>query len=176
MSGSFRFIISLAVIIICAASFPSQESDSVSAGAVVNGSLAELRDKHRVWLVVRRGAVLDARGAEVSILSEVYKEGNSRQSFPRTYNLIAKKLNKYMKEHGSITAAKNLSEADFIIFFNVLEVRRPLGTPYAYGELFIILNLKSKPRILWKTRSNGMFVDDAMGDFISELKAVRGEK
>jgi hypothetical protein len=176
MSGSFRFITSIVIIIICATSFPSQEREAASAGAVVNGSLAELRDKHTVWLIVRRGAILDARSAEASILSEVYKERNSRQTFPRTYNLIARKLNNYMKEHASISAAKTLSDADFILFFNVLEIRRPLGTPYAYGELVVILNVKSKPRIIWKTRSNGMFVDDAMSDFISELKAVRGEK
>jgi hypothetical protein len=119
---------------------------------------------------------LDARGAEASVLSEVYREENLRPAFPRTYNMIAKKLNKYMKEHGSITAALNLANADFILFFSVLEIRRPLGTPYAYGELFVVLNAKSKPRILWKTRSSGMFVDDAVNDFISELKNVRGEK
>ncbi|HEV7843453.1 MAG TPA: hypothetical protein VGO69_07130 [Pyrinomonadaceae bacterium] len=176
MSRSFRFIISFAIIISCAASFPSQERDSEFGDSVVNGSLAELRDKHKVLLIVRRGALLDARGAEASVLSEVYKEGNLRSAYPRTYNMIARKLNKYMKENGSITASSNLSDADFILFFNVLEIRRPLGTPYAYGELFIILNVKSKPRILWKTRSSGMFVDDAVSDFISELKTMRGEK
>lgn len=176
MSSSFRFIISFVIIIICAASFQSQERDSEPAGVAVKGSLAELRGKHRVWLIVRRGAILDARGAEASVISEVYRETSTRPTFPRTYNLIARKLNKYMREHGSITAARNLSDAEFILFFNVLEVRRPLGTPYAYGELFVILNVKSEPRILWKTRNNGKFVDDAVGDFISELKAVRGEK
>jgi len=136
----------------------------------------ELRDKHRVWLVVRRGALLDARGAEASVLSEVYREGNYRQTYPRTFNTIARKLNTYMKEHRSITAARTLSEAEFIIFFNVLEIRRPLGTPYAYGELFVILNVESKPRIIWRTKSSGRFVDDAVGDLISEMKAMRGER
>lgn len=173
MSGSFRLIILSVIIIGCAASFPSQERSSKFRGAVVNGSLEELRDKRRVWLIVRRSAVLDASGVESSVLSEVYRE--ARQSFPRTYNLIAQKLNKYMKQHGSISAAPNLTDSDFILFFNVLEIRRPLGTPYAFGELFVIINLKSKPRIIWQTRSGGMFVDDAVNDFISELKAVRGE-
>jgi hypothetical protein len=90
--------------------------------------------------------------------------------------MIARKLNKYMKEYGSITASPNLSEAEFIIFFNVLEIRRPLGTPYAYGEMFVVLNLKSKPRIIWKTRSKGMFVEDAISELLTELKAARGEK
>ncbi|MBD0372584.1 MAG: hypothetical protein ICV60_17200 [Pyrinomonadaceae bacterium] len=173
MYSSFKFIISLVIITACAGVFPSQERDSQSS---VKGSLAELRDKQKVWVIVRRGGLLDARDAEASVLSEVYKEGNQRQTFPRTYNVIARKLNKYMKQHGSITAARDMPEAEFILFFNVLEIRRPLGTPYAYGELFVILNAKPNPRIIWKTRNTGNFVDDAVGDFISELKAVRGEK
>ncbi|HEX8174873.1 MAG TPA: hypothetical protein VF543_07125 [Pyrinomonadaceae bacterium] len=169
MYRSFRLIISLAVIIGCAAPLPSQERDSG------RGSLAELRDKQRVWVIVRRGAVLDASGVDASVISEVYREGSHRPAFPRTFNLIARKLNKYIKEHKSISAARSLSDADFILFFNVLEIRRPLGTPYAYGELFVILNTQPSPRILWKTRNSGKFVDDAVADFISELKAVRGE-
>jgi hypothetical protein len=176
MSGSLRIIISFVIIISCVAPFPSQERASMQEGAAVKGSLAELRDKHRVWLIVRRGAVLDARGVEASVISEVYRDASPRAAFPRTYNMIAKKLNKYMKEHRSISAANNLTDADFILFFNVLEIRRPLGTPYAYGELFVILNTKAGPRILWKNRNAGRFVDDAVGDFISELKAARGEK
>lgn len=173
MRGYFRLILSLAFIIFSAASIPSQ---SLDAGSGASGSLAELRDKHRLWLIVRRSNVLDARSVETSILSEVYREGNLRQTFPRTYNAIARKLNKYMRQHRSISASRTLSDSEFIIFFNVLEIRRPLGTPYAYGELFVILNQKPKPRILWKTRSGGMYVDDALSDFISELKTVRGEK
>lgn len=171
MQSSFRLIISLAIILSCASSLPSQERDSGTGS-----SLAELRGKQRVWLIVRRGAVLDARSVDASILSEVYREGSHRTTFPRTFNLIARKLNKYIKEYKSVSAAPSLSEADFILFFNVLEIRRPLGTPYAYGELFVILNTKPKPRILWKTRNSGKFVDDAISDFLSELKAVRGEK
>lgn len=170
MCAGFRLITSLVIILSCAASFPSQERDSDK------GALSELKDKQRVWLIVRRGAVLDARSADASVIAEVNREVSHRTSFPRTYNLIAKKLNKYMKEHRSISAARNLSDAEFILFFNVLEIRRPLGTPYAYGELFVILNTKQGRRILWKTRNSGKFVDDAVSDFISELKAIRGEK
>lgn len=176
MPSGFTLIISFVIIIACAAPFQSQERVSSDERSIVKGSLAELRGKPRVWLIVRRGAVLDARGVEVSVISEVYRDVKGRPLFPRTYNMIARRLNKYMKEHRSISAARNLSDADFILFFNVLEIRRPLGTPYAYGELFVILNHKTGPRILWKTTNAGKFVDDAVGDFISELKAVRGEK
>lgn len=171
MSLKFRLVTALVFIVACAAPLSSQ-----GRAAEFSGSLAELRDKRRVWLIVRRSAVLDARGVDQSVLSEVYKEGSARQRFPLTYNLIAKRLNKYMREHQSISAAQTLSEAEFIIFFNVLEIRRPLGTPYAYGELFVILNENQRPRILWKSRTGGKYVDDAVGDFISELKAARGEK
>ncbi|MCA1558340.1 MAG: hypothetical protein LC731_07370, partial [Acidobacteria bacterium] len=126
MALGFKLIVSFILIVTHAAPLSSQTRDSE-----FSGSLVELRDKHRVWVIVRRGAVLDARGTEQSVLSEVYREGVARQSYPRTYNMVARKLNKYMREHQSITAARNLSESEFIIFFNVLEVRRPLGTPYA---------------------------------------------
>lgn len=168
MPCKFRLALSLLLLISCASSISVAQSEG--------GSLVELRDKRRLWLIVRRGALLDARGADASVLSEVYKEGNVRQNYPRTFNMIARKLNKYMKEHGSITAARTLSDAEFIIFFNVLEIRRPLGTPYAYGELFVILNANPNPRVIWKTKSSGMFVDDAVGDLISEMKAARGER
>ncbi len=170
MSAVFRFLLLIAIITNCAASLQSQER-----GSAASGSLTELRNKQRVWLIVRRTAVLDAQGgAEETVISEAYKETRGRQTFPRTYNAIARKLNNYMKRHGDITAAMSVSDAEFIIFFNVLEIRRPLGTPYAYGEMFVIINQQSKPRVVWKTRSKGMFVDDAIDEFISELKAARG--
>lgn len=176
MLSPIRLALPFALITAFAATFPSQERSSDFKEAAVNGSLTELRDKHRVWLIVRRSALLDVSGAEQSIFNEVYKEGNARQTFPRTYNLIARKLNKYMREHQSISAAQSLENAEFIIFFNVLEIRRPLGTPYAYGELFVILNERSKPRILWKSRKSGMFVDDAIDAMLSDLKGARGER
>ncbi len=176
MFRSIRFVLPLALIIAFAAKFPSQERSTDFKEVAVKGSLAELRDKRKVWLIVRRSALLDVSGAEASIMAEVYKEGNARTTFPRTYNLIAKKLNKYMHEHQSISAAQSLRDAEFVIFFNVLEIRRPLGTPYAYGELFVILNERSNPRIIWKTRKNGMFVDNAIDAMLSDLKDARGER
>jgi hypothetical protein len=175
MSRVFRFLLPV-FIIINIASAPAQERVSAVREESVTGSLADLRDKQRVWIVVRRSTLLDARDARESVLSEVYRNADPRQSFPRTFNLIARKLNKYIKSHRSLSAARSLSEAEFIIFFNVLEIRRPLGTPYAYGELYVILNVRSKPRIIWKTRSNGTYADDAIGDLLAELKATRGEK
>jgi hypothetical protein len=176
MPSIFRYVLLFILTLSGAPPFPSQERDAEVRRISPQGSLYELRDKSRVWLIVRRSNILDARGSEDYVLSEVFREESLRQNYPRTYNMIARKLNKYMKDHRSLSAARNLSDSQFIIFFNVLEIRRPLGTPYAYGELFIILNQPSNPRILWRSKRNGMFVDDAVSDFLSELKAVRGEQ
>jgi hypothetical protein len=175
MSGVIRFLIASAILIHGAAPLPAQERPSVINETAAEGSLHDLKNKQRLWLVVGRSSLLDASGSSESILNEIYREGAARQNYPRTYNLMARRLNKYIKEHGSMTAARTLSEAEFIIYFNVLEVRRPLGTPYAYGELFIILNEPGQPRILWRSRSGGMFAEDAMKAFLEDLKAVRGE-
>ena len=175
MARVLSSILQFVLVISSAASFPSQERSAGFKETAVKGSLAELRNKHRVWLIVRRSALLDASGAEETVLSEVYRSGNTWQNYPRTFNSIARKLNKYMKERRSITAARSLVDAEFIVYFNVLEIRRPLGTPYAYGELFVILNEASNPRIIWKSRSNGMFAEDAINTLLEDLKAARGE-
>lgn len=179
MSRAVRLFLMLALILSCADGFPSRAQSDGADEMTVNGSLEELRNKRRVLLMVRRSAVVDASGAATpSVLSEVDKQavGARPQSFPRTYNSIAKKLNKYMNEYGSITAARSIADADFIVFFNVLEIRRPLGTPYAYGELFVILNQAPQPRIIWKTRKSGMFAEDAINALIRDMKMMRGER
>lgn len=146
---------------------------------MATGSLAALKGKRVVYLMVRRSAVLDTSDDEKAILEEVNRAGTRASNFPRTYNTIARKLNKYMKENQSISAASDIAEAEFILFFNVLEIRRPLGYPYAFGELYVILNDKSdegKARIVWRTRKSGMFAEDAIDEFINFLKDARGER
>jgi hypothetical protein len=154
------------------------QQDSANEGAI-RGSLSELRDKRRILLMVRRSIVVDASGQGKIILSEAYQpSAESRGRFARIYNLLAKKLNKYMIKFQSISAARNISEAEFIVLFNLLEYRRPLGRPYPYGELFVILNDRVKghePRIIWKTRKSSVWAEDAVDEFIRDLKAARGE-
>jgi hypothetical protein len=63
--------------------------------------------------------------------------------------------------------------------FNLLEYRRPLGRPYPYVELSIILNDRSKghePHIIWKTRKSPLWAEDSIDEFIRDLKATRGER
>jgi hypothetical protein len=157
-----------------------QPSSEPASPAVVTGSVEELRNSRRVLLMVRRSVVVDSRGPAYTVLNEAYGPDAGERSgrYPRLFNLLAGKLNRYMRKYQSISAASDVSDADFIIFFNLLEYRRPLGVPYPYGELFVILNDKSKtrpPRIVWKTRKSPVWAEDAIGDFIKDLKAVRGE-
>jgi hypothetical protein len=83
-----------------------------------------------------------------------------------------------MLKYRSISAAREISSAEFIIIFNLLEYRMPLGRPYAYGEMFVILNDRSgagQPRIIWKTRKSPVTVEDAINELIRDLKDARGE-
>ena len=71
-----------------------------------------------------------------------------------------------------------MSEADYVIFFNVVEFRRILNTPYPYGELFVIVKgspeMLKPPRVVWRAKKV-LFAEDAISDLIKDLKAVRGE-
>lgn len=157
----------------------AQQPSEEQAGVIVTGSVTELRNSRRVLLMVRRSAVVDSRGVAKTILNEAFRtDTETLARYPRLFNLLARKLNSYMKKYQSISAVYDASDADFIVFFNLLEFRRPLGVPHPYGELFVILNDRSgnkPPRIVWKTRKNSVWAEDAIGDFIKELKAARGE-
>jgi hypothetical protein len=150
-----------------------------SDASVITGSLADLRKGRRILLMVRRSTVVDSRGQAKSIIKEAYRgDPDARLRYPRLFNALARKLNNYMKKYGTITAVKNIADTDFIIFFNLLEYRRPLGYPYPYGELFVIFNDRlggKPPRIVWKTRKSPMWAEDAIEDFINDLKSLRGE-
>ena len=165
-------------------STPGGQSDNASesggGGVAVTGSLAELKNRRRVILLVRRSAVVDSRGRADALLKEAYAAGAAGASlrYPRIYNSLAQHLNRYMNKYQSISSVRSVPEAEFIIFFNLLEYRRPLGYPYPYGELFVILNDTAngrRPRVIWKTRKNSMWVEDAVKDLIRDLKTVRGE-
>jgi hypothetical protein len=174
----------LVALLVPLARYQAQEPTSDRArgsdsGGGVMGSVQELRDSRRVLLMVRRSNVVDSRGMARTILTEAYRtDADTRARYPRLFNLLAHKLNKYMQKYQSISAVRDVSQADFIVFFNLLEYRRPLGIPYPYGELFVILNDRSgtrPPRIVWKTRKNSVWAEDAIEDFLKDLKAVRGE-
>jgi hypothetical protein len=146
--------------------------------AAVN-SLEELRDKRKALLVVYKSRVIDAGDRERAIIEDVLKANPEPKGRYRwVYTQLAKKLNKYIDKYNSLRPARELSEADYVIFFNVVEFSRILNTPYPYGELFVIVKGSPEtlkpPRIVWRARKI-LFAEDAIGDLIKDLKAIRGE-
>ncbi len=94
------------------------------------------------------------------------------------YNEMAKKVNKYIRKYRSLKPAQDLTDAEYVIFFNVVEFRRILNAIYPYGELFVIVkgsphDLKP-PRIVWRTKKV-MVPTDAIGELLKDLKTLRGE-
>ena len=142
-------------------------------------SLAEVRDKHNALLIVFKSRVIDAGDRERAIIDDVLRaDPQPKGRYRWVYTQLAKKLNKYINKYRSLSAASGLSEADYVIFFNVVEFRRILNTPYPYGELFVIVKGSPEalkpPRVVWRAKKV-LFADDAIGDLIKDLKAVRGE-
>ena len=142
-------------------------------------SLAEVRDKRNVLLIVFKSRVLDVTDRERAIIEDVLKaDPQPKGRYRWVYSQLAAKLNKYMKKYRSLSAATELSDADYVIFFNVVEFRRILNTVYPYGELFVIVKGSPEtlkpPRVVWKARKV-LFAEDAIGDLIKDLKAIRGE-
>ena len=142
-------------------------------------SLREVRDKHSALLVVFKSRVLDVSDRERAIIEDVLKaDPNPQGRYRWVYGQLARKLNNYIHKYKSLAAAKELSEADYVIFFNVVEIRRILNTPYPYGELFVIVKGSPEtlkpPRVVWRARKV-LYAEDAIGDLIRDLKAIRGE-
>ena len=147
--------------------------------AADGNSLQEIRDKHSALLVVFKSRVIDVEDHERAIIEDVLKaDPEPTGRYRWVYTQLARKLNKYIHKYKSLSAAHELSDADYVIFFNVVEFRRVLNTPYPYGELFVIVkgspeNLKP-PRVVWRAKKV-LDAEDAIGELIKDLKAVRGE-
>lgn len=155
--------------------FPTAAQEPLGNG----NSLAEVRDKRNVLLMVFKSRVINVGDSERAIIEDVLKaDPQPKGRYRWVYSQLASKLNKYMKKYGSLSAARELSEADYVIFFNVVEFRRILNTVYPYGELFVIVKGSPEtlkpPRVVWKARKV-LFAEDAIGDLIKDLKAIRGE-
>jgi hypothetical protein len=143
------------------------------------GSLIELRDKRRALLLVFRSSVLDASDNERAIIDQVLKaDPQPKGRYQWVYRELAKKLNAYIRKYQSLSAARDLSDADYVIYFNLIEYRRILGTVYPYGELFVIVKgspeTQKPPRVIWKAKKV-LMAGDAISSLIKELKNLRGE-
>ena len=145
----------------------------------IGNSLEELRDKHNALLVVYKSRVIDASDRERAIIEDVLKaDPQPKGRYRWVYTQLARKLNKYIHKYNSIKPARELSQADYVIFFNVVEFRRILNNQYPYGELFVIVKGSPEklqpPRVVWRAKKV-LYAEDAIGDLIKDLKAVRGE-
>ena len=154
-------------------------SATAQAPVADSNSLAEVRDKHSALLIVFKSRVIDASDSEGAIIDDVLRaDPNPKGRYRWVYTQLAKKLNKYIQKYKSLSAANELSDADYVIFFNVVEFRRILNTPYPYGELFVIVKGSPEklkpPRVVWRARKV-LYAEDAIGDLIKDLKAIRGE-
>lgn len=170
----------LSALLLCAANVTPAQENAAPPPDFVQGSLAEVKDKRRVLLHVSRTAVIDSRDLGRTVINEAYRSDRPRQrGYVYVFRTVAKKLNEYVRKYKSMGAVENVADADFIVFFNLLEFRRSLGTPYPYGELFVIINQppasETPPRIIWKT-DRVLWAEDAAKKLIKELKFVRGEK
>jgi len=153
---------------------------AVAQSPVVEGnSLEEVRDKRNALLVVFKSRVLDVGDRERAIIDDVLKaDPEPKGRYRWVYTQLARKLNKYINKYNSLSPAHALSDADYVIFFNVVEFRRILDTAYPYGELFVIVKGSPEklkpPHVVWRARKV-LFAEDAIGDLIKDLKTLRGE-
>jgi hypothetical protein len=167
-----RFILLVLLVLACCCAAAAQQDHSQKT-AHAGHRLGELLNKRRVLLVVFRSRVVDvSENRERAIIEDVLKADRW------VYNTMAGKLNKYMDQYGSLTAAEGLADAEYVIYFNVVDFRRILDTVYPYGELFVIVKGEPQqlkpPRIVWRA-NKVRYAGDVIGDLIKDLKTVRGE-
>ncbi len=177
----------IALFVVCAGlghgAARAQAKPEDVAGVGVNaaqGTLAEIKDKRRVLLLVSKSPVLDTRDPAKTILTDALKK---RQRFDfvtrEAFAAIAKRLNKYLRQQRTLTAVNAIEEADVVLVFNVLRLRIFDGSGYPYGEMFAIIppaDEQQRPRIVWRSKPKLLWAGDAAHDFIEDFKTARGEK
>ena len=130
-------------------------------------------------LIVLKSSVISADEGDRSLIDLILRTDPEPSSRHRMiYGTLAKKLNGYIRKYQSLSATSQLSEADFVICFSLIEYREILNTSYPFGELFIIMKgeprIRRPPRVVWKTRKV-LWAGDAINEFLRELKSLRGE-
>jgi hypothetical protein len=172
-------IFTCACLLILAAYFVAVGQPLSSSESNHSASLSDLQDKQKALLVVFKSRVISAEDRDRAIIEDVLKANPQPTGRYRwVYNEMAKKLNQYIRKYGSVRSAEDLTDAEYVIFFNVVEFRRILNAIYPYGELFVIVkgspqDLKP-PRIVWRAKKV-MFSSDALNALIKDLKTLRGE-
>jgi hypothetical protein len=157
------------------AALPRHPSRMTSIGST--DSLAEVREKKRALLLVFKLGVIDTEDNDRPIIEFALRAEPQNRRYGLAYETIANRLNRYIHKYKSMTAVTQLSDADFVIFFNLLEYRRILNTTYPYGELFVIVKgtaAQTRPHLVWKSKKI-QWAGDAVKDLIKDLKSTRGE-
>lgn len=167
------------LVLLASFSVVAQEEPAVVNESNHAGSFSELLDKRRALLVVFKSRVISVENRDRAIIEDVLKADPSPKGRYRwVYAQLASKLNKYIRKYQSLSSADGLADAEYVIYFNVVEFRRILNAHYPYGELFVIVKGSPQelkpPRIVWRAKKM-MVSTDAIGDLIKDLKALRGE-
>jgi hypothetical protein len=176
LAGAF-----LIVLLACVADVLAQPAEALEDESRNHvGTISELRDKQRALLVVFKSRIIDVSDdGDRAIIDDVLKaDPYPKGRYRWVYNELAKHLNKYIRKYGSLSSARDFSDADYVIFFNVVQFRRILNAVYPYGELFVIVKGSPQelkpPRVVWRAKKV-LFADDAIRNLIKDLKALRGE-
>ena len=176
--SALAFAALIAVALVCSNATAQQRFRAANETNTESLSAIRLRDKGLV--VVLKSSVISAEGTDNFIIDSVLKadpESTGRHQI--VYGTLARKLNSYIRKYKSLSAATDLGEADFVIFFSLVEYRRILNSTYPFGELFVIVkgepDTQRPPRIIWKSRKV-IWVGDAIKNFLRDLKNTRGEE
>lgn len=147
------------------------------------GSLAEIRERRRVFLLVSRTQTVDVRDPAHAAVTGYLRmlAGEPPRSHAGGHRAVARRLNKYINKYRSMSAVESPAEADFVVVFNVMRTRRSFipEEPYVFGKLFVIARATgpgARPRVVWESEGFESRVDDAVDDFLKALKSLRGEK
>jgi len=147
------------------------------------GPLSEIKDRRRAALLVSRAHTVDARDPSRAALDSYRRAlaGDPPRPHAAGYRSAARGLNKYIRKYRSLSAVDTVGEADFVILFNVLRARRSFipEEPFVFGKLFVIARptvAGTPPRVVWESEGDESSVEDALGDFLKALRALRGER
>lgn len=192
MNRTSRAALIFALLLVCCArDARAQQADAdEDAGrtraaadeATPRAPLSELRDKRRALLVVTRSLSIDTSGALRAVLDEIF--GDPPRTLPRhdyAYDLIFKRLERYAGEYQSMSVVESMDEAELVVVFKVLKEVRSFAPdePFVYGEMFVLLTGargRAEPALVWRSKSDHVTPEDAVKEFVKQLKAVRGER
>ena len=143
------------------------------------GNLDELKGKQYMTLVVAKVGVVNANEPERGIVEAALQgKSNGGRRLGPAHFAIARSLDKYAKKTKLLSGVRRISDADYVVFFNLLEYRRILDTNYPYGELYVVVKTppgqKPPGRIVWQT-TKIKYAGDAVEDLLKALKTIHGK-